>query len=199
MPAWTEEERARALELWKTHTGEEIAKILGKTRNSVMGFFHRKKAKKGFQPVRKTPAKKVKFKRFVIISREKGTPHPPDHLHPLRDVLTVGPGECRWPLGNGVCGRPVSEESKLVPILRDGGYCEHHLSRYADRLVVLRESNGQKEVQRLQERNPQGLPPLAVPGVPGKARTEGEGSMAKPEPSLLQALASQEEGELNAH
>lgn len=99
---WTAEDELRLIELHKKgKTARNIAIILGKNRNSIIGKRHRL----GLKTLKIKPKKEVEMS---YKTAEKAVP-----------LLLVKSNECRWPLGEKndfCCGEPTARSS----------YCQNH-------------------------------------------------------------------------
>jgi GcrA cell cycle regulator len=124
---WTDEEieTARRMQL-DGKTFSEIGRALNRTRSSVSGMLHRHGFALGVE--RKVPAKFTKPVRLPKLREKRECvrlDEPPPRVRADGEpvtILNVGPGECRWPIGDvgdpgfRLCGHQVAR----------GGYCEYH-------------------------------------------------------------------------
>ena len=131
--SWTPEKVSKLIELWgKGSTAGQIAAIIGKTRNSIIGKGFRLKLSTKFikknnnikqvsqlhnnapQPERKT--RKSKFKSLLLDKNFE--PENPKSLEELHDEI------CRWPIGHPdeqdfyFCGRKS---------MKNFSYCKLHV------------------------------------------------------------------------
>lgn len=124
--AWTDEE---LVELAKLHRGgstlQEIGDQLGRSRNSIAGKLYRLVTPRSQRslgvPLRKR-------RKSVLDTVVNAIPVRPGD----KDLMAIGPHDCRWPSGDGpfmFCGEAVLEMSP---------YCPYHTTkayRYSSREV----------------------------------------------------------------
>ena len=129
---WTAEEAEAAISLWKAGilSAREIGAVIGKTRNSIIGYMHRyqierdgpaPKPKKAFGPPKPRAPRK---------SRAKGKSAPPPPLPPGEKpapahgiaMIDLREHHCRWPLGKGLdlpkfyCGQAKLSGRSYCPV-----------------------------------------------------------------------------------
>lgn len=146
MSFWPEDQMVLARKLWaEDRTASEIGKVLGVSRNAVLGMAHRNRH---LFPQRAEPPKGGNQKRsfsaahstFVMrrrsdkIAAETRPERPDPDFKPDRPIAFVdlGRGQCHWPLWPSsdnpgpaglCCGNPIDAPPSV--------YCRHH------RLVAL--------------------------------------------------------------
>lgn len=141
---WTDERTEIAVNLWKEGvSATEIAKTLsGTTRNAVIGKMHRLGLMSGRDAVRQKASKPSKMaavkkpiiQKPVLKIAGRGTvfeqPEPRqsrvkipnrEEKSGLRTIMTVGFGECRWPIGD-----VRDDDFSLCGLSAEGSYCEKH-------------------------------------------------------------------------
>ncbi len=102
---WTEERVAELIRLWETgKSASEIGRILGVSKNSVVGKAHRLKLKSRPSPIRRDGSVPKPRSKVVRESLRTPTPTPvaPKPVERPRPVLRrrgKGPG-CLWPIGD---------------------------------------------------------------------------------------------------
>jgi len=104
MPNWTPEMDTLLLSLYATTNAQDIADMIGKTRNAVIGRYNRIKVTDVPKP------KRVRPSRAVV------KPVEPAAYMPWADL----PEKyfCRWPVGKGACGKPCVSR-----------YCQTHTEK----------------------------------------------------------------------
>jgi GcrA cell cycle regulator len=129
---WTEAQSNQLRELWATTlSASAIGRIMGFTRNAIIGRAHRLKlARRSRTGGRPNKSGKVYRKRLIgprlIVQRRipQVVYTPPDEPQSLNlTLMQLEPGQCRWPHGEGpvfFCGAATHEASS---------YCEHHNHR----------------------------------------------------------------------
>ena len=130
---WSEERKTALKNLWPTHTGSQIAKILGVSRNAVVGMAHRMKLvsksphrSQGGRPKREPEP--VLFFRPPPIERPVPTQPWSGPSVPLLDAKA---DQCRAIVGSTddfrglatVCGDKIVEGQSF-------SFCAYHLSKY---------------------------------------------------------------------
>lgn len=143
MSIWTTPDRAAELaKLWPLHSASVIARMLGTTRNSVIGAAHRADLPPKAKATRKAPPRRQRAmrKRPKIFTGPRFwrppeppplPPAPPVDLDPSlhRTVLEIEHGCCKWPVvsdaeGRGwhlFCGAPAAKVAGLT-----SSYCAAH-------------------------------------------------------------------------
>jgi GcrA cell cycle regulator len=137
MTHWTEDRIQRLTALWRDgHTAAFIARALGEgvSRNAVLGKLHRMKLWTArSQAIRRGPRPGARRRpdaaeQPVRTPARLGAPRASPSSIPgvgLRTILTVGRGECRWPIGEPsradfrLCGCAVAR----------GAFCGPHADR----------------------------------------------------------------------
>lgn len=152
--AWTEERRARALQLWtEGRSASAIARMLGGvSRSAIIGIVHRADracgAKFSSQRRRTAVAPRPRPPKPIVIKTKRpavmdlpAAPLPvsaADDIARVRSVLDLEPHHCRWPIGDpklpgfGFCGAAKTEG---LP------YCAGHAARAYTPLPA-RQTNG---------------------------------------------------------
>lgn len=107
---WTEEEKQILENMWNTHYARDIAKVLNKTKGSVIGMANRMKLEKGgrveYESIRDRTVKIRPVKIKENKSKNDCT------RNDLKHILELKPNDCRFPIGHpgqkrfGFCGRP---------------------------------------------------------------------------------------------
>ncbi len=134
--AWTAEEEKTLRTLWSEGgSGSEIGKIMGRTRNAIIGKVHRLKlAGRPSTVARNLAAKKPKPKPREPKPKQKSPVDnlpalpvevPPSVWEPLPFVRSAPLEEvsgCRWPLENGECCNAGLASTRA-------SYCETHTSK----------------------------------------------------------------------
>ncbi len=127
---WTTERVAELTRLWDTgRSASEIGKMLGVSKNSVVGKAHRLKLPGRPSPIKQTGTKKIRTKPTLASPRpasmpvQAAPPPPPPRAAPRRSGK--GPN-CLWPIGDPgdadfhFCG------DSAVP---GKPYCDEHCAR----------------------------------------------------------------------
>lgn len=129
-PNWTEEEKEALRTQWLTMTATEIGKIVGRTRNAVIGMTSRmglppKKASGGKPQPKPKPASPDRVTPFVVKRRNKAIVEPQGRQESGVSILEAKYGQCREvidlrgsPEGLALfCGQPT---------INGGPWCEYH-------------------------------------------------------------------------
>lgn len=123
---WTEERVSELTRLWESgHSASAIGKILGVSKNSVVGKAHRLKLQSRPSPIRRDPNAKPKPRTRVKVAPPKA----PIAVGPRETVVarpvrrrSEGARSCLWPIGDpgdtdfrfcgadAVAGKPYCEE-----------------------------------------------------------------------------------------
>lgn len=126
--SWTDERVAELKRLWETgKSASEIGKILGVSKNSVVGKAHRLKLKSRPSPIRRTPFVKPK----AAPRKEPPKPQPqvihePAPLPAPRPIVGVKGPKCLWPIGD-----PGDTDFHFceAPAVAGKPYCPQHCAR----------------------------------------------------------------------
>ena len=127
--SWTEERVEELKRLWETgKSASEIGKILGVSKNSVVGKAHRLKLQARPSPIRRGTTTKPK------VSQPKQPPKPrvevapaPPPPQPQPQVRRDGKGpKCLWPIGDP--GEPDFHFCE-APAVPGKPYCAEHCAR----------------------------------------------------------------------
>ena len=126
--SWTDERVEELRRLWDSgKSASEIGKILGVSKNSVVGKAHRLKLKSRPSPIRRTAFAKPKS----LVRKEPPKPQPevrnePTPLPPPRQVAGVKGPKCLWPIGDP--GDPDFHFCE-APAVVGKPYCGEHCAR----------------------------------------------------------------------
>ncbi len=123
--SWTDERVEELKRLWESgKSASEIGKILGVSKNSVVGKAHRLKLKPRPSPIRRTPAVKPKVEAPRPVAKppvEVALPPSPVQS----DLNTKGP-KCLWPIGDP---GDVDFHFCEAPAVPSKPYCAEHCAR----------------------------------------------------------------------
>lgn len=114
--ALTKEQVLEASKMWLTHSAQDIANVLGVSRNSIMGYVGKNR---GLFPNKSLNRK---------TGREEIDVREPDHIEHINNgakfLHELGKHECKWPLNDNPPFAFCAEVRKPGSI-----YCDHHDSR----------------------------------------------------------------------
>ena len=131
---WTEERVAELARLWESgHSASAIGRILGVSKNAVVGKAHRMRLASRPSPIRQERRAPVR-RRLPILTKpvDKSLPAvPAPEVEPLpepRPAVTKDPkgAKCLWPIGD-----PRSADFHFCgdPAIEGKPYCEEHCAR----------------------------------------------------------------------
>ena len=134
--SWTEERVEELKQLWESgKSASEIGKILGVSKNSVVGKAHRLKLQARPSPIRRTPAPKSKSSPPKTAAKtqsqapkkiEPPVPAPPQPTASASAPPNTKGPKCLWPIGDPgdpdfhFCGAPA---------IHGKPYCGEHCAR----------------------------------------------------------------------
>lgn len=128
MPAWGDSEIKLAANMWRTgYSARDIGAALGKTRNAVLGQFHRMgMTKPVWSRMSDTMlAHRLKGRRIAMKKAAKMKPAAPAGVEPfLKPLCELKSGECRYPYGGTV--HPSEMLFCGVAHTEPGSYCPYH-------------------------------------------------------------------------
>ena len=130
--SWTDERVEELRRLWDSgKSASEIGKLLGVSKNSVVGKAHRLKLQARPSPIRRgvtpkakpAPQKEVASPRPQVASQPSPQPTPQAQAKPRQ--ATKGP-KCLWPIGD-----PGDDDFHFceAPAVYSKPYCEEHCAR----------------------------------------------------------------------
>jgi GcrA cell cycle regulator len=131
---WTDDRIKQLTELWESgRTANQIAFLMGISRNSVIGKAHRLNLSKRKSPIKKKSLaveieKKKTQKHHMTVKKEirdaERNRKSETCFGAKKDMKDLKPNECLWPIGDprdddfGFCGAKISH----------GSYCAEHAS-----------------------------------------------------------------------
>jgi len=101
--SWTEERVAELTKLWESgYSASQIGKILGVSKNSVVGKAHRMKLKSRPSPIKRDGIRKARPRKKPVLITPKAAPQPAvPRPAPIIERRTTGKGpKCLWPIGD---------------------------------------------------------------------------------------------------